>query len=317
MTNERRLRVGVAGVGGLGQWHARIFSELPQTELCGVYDLDRDQAQRIADRYKTRVFSGLDELASQVDAASVAVPAPWHRTVALPLIEQGIHLLIEKPLAVTLADGEALVTAAEKAGIVLQVGHVERFNPVMDCLESHLDRPRFIETQRLATYPPPRAGLPPRGTEIGVVLDLMVHDLEIVLHLIRSPVRDVQAIGAAVLSPEEDIANARLLFENGCVANLTASRVSRDRVRKIRVFQADAYMSLDFQDQSGHMVRKSATGLETTALAIEKAEPLQRELSAFSDCVLRNRPPQVGGRTALEALKWALTIAQRIREGNA
>ncbi len=315
MPTDRRLRVGVVGVGSLGQWHARIYSELPQTQLCGVYDADPDQARAIAERYHTRVFETPQALAEAVDAASIAVPTHLHRQVALPFIRRGIHLLIEKPLAASLEEAEHLVAESERAGIVLQVGHVERFNPVMTYLESNLDQPRFIEALRLAPFPPPRPGLHPRGTEVGVVLDLMIHDLEIILHLVRSPVCDVHAIGVPVLSPHEDIANARLRFENGCVANVTASRISRDRIRKIRVFQADAYVSLDYQDQCGQLTRKTGDAIETTAVPIEKGEPLLRELSAFSDCVLHGRRPAVGGHQAFESLKLAATIQQCIREG--
>lgn len=312
---NRRLKVGVVGVGSLGQWHARIYSELDQTELCGVFDADPEQARTIAERYETRVFDSIEELASQVEAASLAVPTHLHHAVAIPLIRRGIHLLIEKPLAATLEEARALVAESERAGIILQVGHVERFNPVMAYLESNLDRPRFIEALRLAPYPPPRPGLHPRGTEVSVVLDLMIHDLEIILHLVRSPVCDVHAVGVPVLSPHEDIANARLRFENGCVANVTASRISREKVRKIRVFQADAYLSLDYQEQAGQLVRKTAGGIESMAVPIEKGEPLLRELSAFSDCVRQGGQPAVSGRQAFESLKLAAAIRACIEKG--
>ncbi len=315
LTDERRLRVGVFGVGSLGQWHARIYSELPQTELCGVYDVDADQARSIAERYGTRAFDSVETLADVIEAASIVVPTHLHCDVALPLIRRGLHLLIEKPLAASLPEAETLVAESDRAGIVLQVGHVERFNPVMTYLESNLDQPRFIEALRLAPYPPPRPGLHPRGTEVGVVLDLMIHDLEIIQHLVRSPVCDIHAIGVPVLSAEEDIANARLVFENGCVANVTASRISRERIRKIRVFQADAYVSLDYQEQCGQLMRKTGDGIETIDVPIEKGEPLLRELRDFSDCVLHGRKPAVGGRQAFESLKLAASIRRCISEG--
>lgn len=314
-SDQRRLRVGVFGVGSLGQWHARIYSELPQTELCGVYDADPEQARTIAGRYGTRAFDSIEALAESIEAASIVVPTHLHCEVSLPLIRHGLHVLIEKPLAASLEEAETLVAESERAGIVLQVGHVERFNPVMAYLETHLTRPRFIEAMRLAPYPPPRPGLHPRGTEVGVILDLMIHDLEIIQHLVRSPVCDIHAIGVPVLSAQEDIANARLLFENGCVANVTASRVSRERLRKIRVFQSDAYVSLDYQEQCGQITRKAAEGIETVAVPIEKGEPLLRELQAFSDCVLEGRKPLVGGRQALDSLQLAAAIRHCIREG--
>lgn len=312
----RRLRVGVFGVGSLGQWHARIYSELPCAELCGVYDTNPEQAQSIAERYHTRAFTSAQALAEAIEAASVVVPTHRHGEMALPLIRKGIHCLIEKPLAAALPDAETLVAESERAGIVLQVGHVERFNPAVGYLESHVKRPRFIEATRLAPYPPARPGLHPRGTEVGVVLDLMIHDLEIVQHLARSPVREMHAIGASVLSAEEDIANVRLVFETGCVANLTASRISREALRKIRVFEDDRYTSLDYQAQSGHWMRKSGERIETMDVMIEKGEPLLRELHHFSDCALRGRPPAVGGRQALEALRLAVSIQQSIRRGS-
>ncbi len=314
-TDERRLRVGVFGVGSLGQWHARIYSELPQTELCGVYDANPDQARTIAERYDTRAFESAEALAACIEAASVVVPTHLHCEVGVALIRRGLHLLIEKPLAKSLQEAETLVAESERAGIILQVGHVERFNPVITYLESNLTQPRFIEALRLAPYPPRRPGLHPRGTEVGVVLDLMIHDLEIIQHLVQSPVCDIRAVGASVLSAGEDIANARLAFENGCVANLTASRVSREPLRKIRVFEPDTYVSLDYQAQSGHLMRKAGEQIETIDLPIEKAEPLLRELHDFSECVLHGRPPAVGGAQAFEALKLAMSIRQYIQEG--
>lgn len=309
------MRVGVIGVGSLGQWHARIYSELPQTELCGVFDANPAQAKEVAGRYGTKVFASVDALADAVEAASIAVPTHLHFEVASPLLRRGLHLLVEKPLAATLDEAQALVEAADRAGVRLQVGHVERFNPVMTFLEGHLDRPRFIEALRLAPYPPPRPGLLPRGTEVSVVLDLMIHDLEIILHLVRSPVCDVHAIGVPVLSAEEDIANARLRFENGCVANVTASRISPERMRKIRVFQPEAYVSLDYQAQCGRLTRREGPGFATEAVPIEKGEPLLLQLQAFVDCVRLGSAPAVDGHKALASLRLAEAIRRCIREG--
>ncbi len=315
MPVPHKLKVGVAGVGSLGQWHARVYSELPHVELVGVHDVNEDRAREIADRYHTRAFASLDELASSVEAMSVVVPSDLHREVACRLMEHNVHLLVEKPIASTTADAEAMVAAARERGLTLQVGHVERFNPVLHVLEEVLTEPRFIEAVRLAPYPPPREGQHPRGTEVSVILDLMIHDLEIILHLVRSRVNHFHAVGVPVLSSSEDIANVRLSFENGCVANVTASRISQERTRKIRVFQPDTYVSLDYEKQSGHLFRKSGASIGRADVPVEKGEPLFNELSAFVQCVLDRSQPVVSGRHAADALKLAVEICQHIRQG--
>lgn len=233
---QRRIKVGVFGVGALGQHHARIYAQLPETDLVGVYDVDQARAAQLAGQHGCRAFASMDELAASVEAASVVVPTHLHHQVALALMERGLHLLVEKPIASSTEEAEQMVARARTKGVILQVGHVERFNPVLAFLEQHAQAPRFIEAHRLAPFPPPREGLHPRGTEVNVVLDLMIHDLEIILHLVGAPVKDVRAVGVPVLSGSEDIANVRLLFANGCVANITASRISPERMRKIRVF---------------------------------------------------------------------------------
>ena len=224
---HRRLKVGVFGVGSLGQHHARIYAELPTADFVGVHDLNPERAREIADRCHTRAFADMHELAAAVEAASVAVPTDRHHAVAMALMRRGVHLLVEKPIAATTAEAEEMVRLADERRLILQVGHVERFNPVMRFLEEHLTAPRFIEVIRLAPYPPPREAAAPRGTEVSVVLDLMIHDLDVILHLVRSPLKEVHAIGVPVLSATEDIANARLVFASGCVANVTASRISQ------------------------------------------------------------------------------------------
>jgi len=308
------LRVGVFGVGSLGQWHARIYSELENVELAGVYDVRADRAREIAERYGTRPHTDMSALAAEIEAASIVVPTDRHAAVFQELLPYGLHLLMEKPIASSTAEAEAMVRAAEDAGLILQVGHVERFNPVMRFLEENLARPRFIEATRLAAYPPPRDGAPPRGTEVSVVLDLMIHDLEIILHLMRSPVTAINAVGVPVLSPTEDIANVRLGFANGGVANVTASRISLEPTRKIRVFQEDTYLSLDYMNQAGRLCRKTAAGIDATVVPIEKGEPLAAELQAFVDCVRRRNDPLVSGRHGAEALKLAVDICRRTRE---
>lgn len=312
---QRRVKVGVIGVGSLGQHHARIYSRLPQAELIGVYDVNSARAEQVAREHGTQAFASMDELAARIEAASVVVPTDKHREVAGKLLERKIHLLVEKPIAATTAEAEELVALAQRHGVILQVGHVERFNPVLTFLDRWTSRPRFIEAHRLAPYPPPRPGLPPRGTEVSVVLDLMIHDLEVILYLVQSKVKDIRAVGVPVLSPSEDIANVRLLFESGCVANVTASRISKDRMRKIRCFFEDAYVSLDYQNQAGEVYRKGLLGIRREEIAVEKGEPLANELRAFVDCVLRRDQPVVSGEHAAEALKLAVAITQRMREG--
>lgn len=207
-----------------------------------------------------------------------------------------------------------MVQTAHANNLILQVGHVERFNPIMSFLEAQLTSPRFLEVNRLGPYPPPREGARPRGTEVSVVLDLMIHDLEIILHLVKSEVKDIHAVGVPVLSTTEDIANARLSFENGCVANVTASRISVERTRKIRVFQEDTYVSLDYMNQTGHIHRKTATGIATSEVPIEKGEPLLNELTAFVACVREQSTPLVSGSHGSRALDLAVEICRRMRE---
>jgi predicted dehydrogenase len=313
--SQRRIRVGVFGVGALGQHHARIYAQLQETELVGIYDVDPSRAAQLAQQHGCRAFASLDELAASVEAASVVVPTHLHHQVALALLERGLHLLVEKPIASTTAEAEAMVACAKAKGVILQVGHVERFNPVLAFLEQHAQAPRFIEAHRLAPFPPPREGLHPRGTEVNVVLDLMIHDLEIILHLVDAPVKEVRAVGVSVLSDSEDIANVRLLFANGCVANITASRISPERMRKIRVFTSESYISLDYQNQAGELFKKAATGIVREEVPIEKGEPLALELCSFARCVARRDTPVVSGEHAASALNLAVDITQRMRAG--
>jgi len=312
---SRRVKIGVIGVGSLGQNHARIYASLPEAELVGVCDVDAERAANIGALYGTTAFTRIEELAGLVEALSVVVPTDKHREVADKLIEKGLHLLVEKPIAATTAEAEEMVAFAQKKGVILQVGHIERFNPVMTFLEQMANNPRFIEAHRLAPYPPPREGLLPRGTEVSVVLDLMIHDLEVILHLVGSPVREIRAVGVPVLSGSEDIANVRLQFENGCVANVTASRISPERMRKIRVFLEDTYVSLDYQNQTGELFRKTQAGIAREDVPIEKGEPLANELLSFVRCVAGRDRPVVSGEHAAEALKLAVEITRRMREG--
>jgi predicted dehydrogenase len=248
----------------------------------------------------------LEEFAEEVDAASIATPTSTHFEIARELLSRGKHLLVEKPIADNTAHASELAELAAAHDLVLQVGHVERFNPVLSALEKRLTNPRFIEAHRLSPYPN-------RSTDIGVVLDLMIHDLEIILHLVRSPVETIDAVGVPVLSRGEDIANARIRFENGCVANITSSRISPEQMRKIRVFQEDVYLSLDYQNQSGEMYRRTSEGLTKEEVEIEREEPLKRQLASFIECAMTGRAPKVSGFQAAAALELAVEITKRIK----
>lgn len=318
------IQCGVAGVGYLGQHHARLYREIPGAALAGIYEASDARAAEICALYGCRRFASLAEMGDACDAVSVAVPTDRHCEVALPLLERRCHLLIEKPLCTSVDEAERIVGAAQAAGVRVQVGHVEHFNPVMSFLEQAVDAPRYIMADRLAPFQP-------RGTEVGVVLDLMIHDIGVVLQLVRSPVERIDSVGVRVLSRTEDIANARLLFANGCVANLNASRVSQKRLREIRVFQSSAYLSLDFMNQAGHLVRqagmlayarKLAAGevkpgdfstMPVEQIPIEKGEPLRLELASFVESVRLAREPKVGASLGKSALEVALTITAQIR----
>jgi len=329
MTN---FKTGVVGVGHMGVNHARIYSEIEGSALAAVFDSDSATARSAAAKYNTRAAASLEEFASLVDAATICTPTVTHYEIGKTLLAQGKHLLIEKPIADTPAHARELAELAAAKGCVLQVGHVERFNPVLDALESQLKNPRFLEVTRLSPYPN-------RSTDIGVVLDLMIHDIEIILHLVRSPITSMDPVGISVLGRGEDIANVRFHFETGCVANLTASRISQDRVRKIRVFQENAYLSLDYKNQSGYLLRlarddekessgiSKLIGLATDSkivtdfsgrrivrepVEVQKGEPLKIELESFVQCARQGLKPRVTGQAAAAALDIALEITRRI-----
>ena len=328
-----KIRTGVIGVGSIGRNHARVMSELEHAQFCAVYDTNPANAREVAQRFGVRAPATLEEFAEIVDAATIATPTPTHFDVARLLIERGKHVLVEKPITEDTAHARELIALAGQHRVILQVGHIERFNPALSALERHLTHPRFIEAHRLSPYPN-------RSTEIGVVLDLMIHDLEIVLHLVRSPVANIDAVGIPVLSKREDIANARVRFENGCVANITASRISPERMRKIRVFQENAYLSLDYQAQMGFMYRlagehakesslfKKLLGSSDAAIVsefagrkivrepveVEKGEPLKREIAAFVTCCQAGERPKVSGHEATAALELAMEISHLIEQ---
>jgi predicted dehydrogenase len=299
------IRAGVAGAGSMGRNHARVYSLIPGAKLCAVYDADPARAKAVADEFGTEPVSSLEELAERAEAVSVAVPTVAHREVGCRLMDLGAHVLMEKPIAPSVDDARALVETSKRTGRILQVGHIERFNPVLRQLEQRLTHPKFIEAHRLSPFPN-------RSIDIGVVLDLMIHDIEVILHLVRSPVVSIDAVGVPVLMPSEDIANARIRFENGCVANITASRISPEKMRKIRVFQSDCYLSLDYQEQAGQIHWKEGMGIQRAEVEVEKDEPLKLELAAFIASVEHGHDPAVTGQQGTAALELALEITRLI-----
>jgi predicted dehydrogenase len=339
-----KICVAVLGVGSLGKEHARIYAGLAaagQVKFVGIYDSAAETARRIAAKHNARIFNSVAEAAAAADALNIVTPTTTHFELAKLLLQQGKHVLVEKPMTDNTAQAAELVQLAQQKNCVLQVGHVERFNPVFKYLESAAPEPRFIETHRLSPYPA-------RSTDIGVVLDLMIHDLDVVLAFVKSPVTSVDAVGIPVLSKSEDIANARLHFANGCVANLTASRVSPERMRKIRVFSGGAtpsYISLDYRAQEGFIYRiardgeaessllkkvlaaKLGVGKDSTIVSefggkrivrepvpIAKDEPLKLELQSFVNCVRERQTPIVSGESAKRALDLAFEITRQVQQ---
>lgn len=308
--SARPLRVAVIGVGHLGRHHARLLATLPGVELVGVVDRSEARAAEIAASANTTPYTDWRALEGKVDAVTIAVPTESHHDVGMAFITQGVHVLIEKPLARSVAEADALVAAAAAQHVRLAVGHTERFNPAVTTARPLLQRPRFIEAHRLGTFPE-------RSLDIDVVLDLMIHDLDIVLSLVGEPVVSVEAVGVPVLTPRIDIANVRLRFEGGCIANLTASRISRDRVRKIRIFQPQAYLSVDYgaQELDYWSLGKTDDGkpeIRGGKVEVQKDEPLKREMQDFVDAVRDDRPPAVTGEQGRKALNLAATIVDRM-----
>lgn len=302
------IRLGVVGVGGIGKNHARIIAGLENVEVGGIFDTNAEHGQAVADEFGVPFIDSIDELIGRVDAASIATPTIYHREVGEKFLNAGKHVLIEKPIASSSEDAKALVTLAKDKNLVLQVGHIERFNPVLEELEKKLSDARFIEVHRLSPFPN-------RSIDIGVILDLMIHDLEIVLHLVKSPVASIDAVGIPVLTQREDIANARIRFENGCVANITASRISPERMRKIRVFQSSGYLSLDYQEQTGEFYTRDGLEIKREAVPVERDEPLKLEIAHFADCAREGRQPKVSGQEGMAALDLALEITAMVESG--
>ncbi len=307
-----KLRVGVVGVGYLGKIHAKIYAAMPEVELVGVVDTNPVTARAVAAEYGGLALSRADELLGKVDAVSVVVPTVHHLTVARPFLERGVHMLMEKPLAPSHNEARTLVELAEKAGVIFQVGHLERFNAGVMALAEHAVDPRFIEVHRLG-------GFVERATDVDVVTDLMIHDIDIVLSLVKSDIRAVSAMGMPVLTEHVDIANAHLEFQNGAVANVTASRVSSKKQRRLRIFAKHAYYALNYIDQQIEIVRTLPSKIDGARpemvhehLAIESKKPLDAELQAFVHSVRTGAPPLVDGHTGLQALQVALLVKEKI-----
>ena len=307
------LRTAVIGVGYLGNFHAQKYAAIPDVELVGVVDNDPKRAEEIATALGTVAFNDHRELIGKVDAVSVVVPTQYHHAVAKDFLSAGVHVLIEKPITVTVEEADELIELADKGGLVFQVGHLERFNPVLVALEGVLQEPRFIESVRIAPFKP-------RGTDVNVVLDLMIHDIDIIQHIVGSPVERIDAIGSPVFTGEEDIANARIVFQNGCVANVTASRISLKSERKMRIFQRDCYLTLDFQNRKVLVAQKGpgelfpgVPNVKVEERELGQADALLSEIQSFLAAIRQGTPPQVSGRAGKMALETALKINQSLK----
>ena len=307
---SEKTRVGVVGVGYLGRFHALIYSRMPEVDLVGVADSDAARAASVAEEAKTRALTPA-ELLEQTDAVSIVVPTTAHLDIARPFLERGTHVMLEKPIATTVDEAREIVSLAEGSGALLQIGHLERFNAGVMALAERIEKPMFIEAQRMG-------GFKARATDVDVISDLMIHDIDIILALVKSEITHISASGTPVITNHIDIANARLEFANGAVANVTASRVSREDSRRIRVFEPNSYQSLDFIGQRLETARAEAKpGSEwpeivSETLEIQPVKPLDAELASFVDCVRSGQAPLVDGRVGLEALDVALKIKAKI-----
>ncbi len=302
-------KVAVVGAGAFGKNHVRVYSELKNVELVGIADISASRAAEIASPYNIYNTTDYRDLIDRVDAVSIAVPTEHHLEVARAFMAAGKDVLVEKPIADSLGAADEMVAMAERNGLILQVGHLERFNPATQAMLTRIKEPRFIETLRLSPFVP-------RSLDVDVILDLMIHDIDIILRAAGSVLKEIRAVGVNALTPKIDIANVRLEFESGCVANLTASRISKERVRKFRVFQTNSYLSLDYAEQDAEMYSLKVTGGAPEILKddcpVEKAEPLKRELESFIDSVMTREAPAVDGKQGRDALEVALKITDII-----
>ena len=322
MENTPKVKVGVIGTGALGRHHARLYAQSPNAQMIGIFDVQKEAAQKVGEEFGLKVFDDWQELAAECDALSVAVPANYHATTTIPLLNMGKHVLVEKPIAAKIDEAAAMCEAAEKNNVVFGVGHVERFNPAMEYLMAQKGQVCCIEAHRLAAYPPSRPGLPPRGTEVSVILDLMIHDIDLVLTLADSEVVRIDAVGSPVLSPGEDIANARIEFANGICALITASRLSTAPARQLQLFCKDAFYSMDFGGHGGTLQKPGAEGMEAEKVELPEKNALAEELDDFIRAVQQTRATgklhqcRVTARQGLKALEVAVAIEELCRKYN-
>ncbi len=323
-----KLKIGVVGAGHLGKLHIKMLKSIENAELVGIYDINAEQAKKAAEEYNTKVYNNLDDLFQEVNAVSIVTTTSAHYEVIKEAIKYNLHMLVEKPITATIEEAEEVVKLANEKNLILQVGHIERFNPALLSLEKYNLEPKFIQSDRLAQFNP-------RGTDVAVVLDLMIHDIDIILSLVKSEVKDVHASGIAVVSDKIDIANARIEFENGAVANVTASRISQKRMRKMRMFQKDAYITLDFNSGVSEIYRLMShdklpednfisfgeMGIGDNKKIVVYEQPEQLEINAlkyeielFVNSVLNNKKPVVSGEDGLKAIKVAQQIIAKIEE---
>jgi predicted dehydrogenase len=311
----KKIRAAVVGVGYLGRFHAQKYAAADSCELVGVVDARAEARDKVAGELNTGGFADYRELIGRVDAVSVATTTPAHFAIAKDFLSAGVHVLVEKPITETPEQARELINLAKAKGCVLQVGHLERFNPAILAAEPHLMRPNFIECHRLAPFKE-------RGTDVNVVLDLMIHDIDIVQTIVGAPIASIDAIGTKVFSDEIDIANARIRFENGCVANATASRVSFKTERKLRVFVDDAYLSLDLQQKILTVIRKrpdAPPGQLPASIeeqSFDQGDALKAEIESFLDCIRTGKPPIVGGEAGMRALETAMRITEQVQRGS-
>jgi len=304
----KEIRVSVIGVGSIGKHHARIYSGMEGIRLVGVVDIDFSKAKEVAERYNCEAYSNHLEMMDSVDAVSIAVPTTLHYQVAMDFLKNDKDILIEKPIARDIKEADELISEAQRRGRVLQVGHLERFNAGVSLISSMIEGPRFIESHRLSPFPQ-------RGTDVDVTLDLMIHDIDIILSLVGSEVLDLRATGARVLTHNIDVSHAWIEFKNGCIAEVMASRVSPEKVRRLKVFQQNAYLSLDYQSQEVLCLRKVNNRIVKEIRSPEEKEPLREQLASFIECVRKRTRPIVSGLEGKEALKVALRISEEIRNG--
>ncbi|MBN3037793.1 MAG: Gfo/Idh/MocA family oxidoreductase [Candidatus Omnitrophica bacterium] len=302
-----KVKVGVIGVGSLGSIHARIYAGMPEVQLVAVCDTNLRQAKKVARACRCQYFSDYTKLFGLVQAVSIVVPTNLHYKISRRCLEEGMHLLVEKPFTSSINEAEELLGLAKKKNLLLQVGHVERFNAAVQAVQELPGRPKFIECHRLGPFAA-------RVKDIGVVLDLMIHDIDIILGMVDSPVESIQAVGVNVLTAHEDIANARINFKNGAVANITASRISPKSMRKIRLFQENAYISLDYESQEASIYEKQGKKITRKKINIKKEKPLQKELRSFIQCVKEEKKPLVSGEQGRDALAIACEILDKIKQ---